>query len=216
MVQTANPVITHDGNGIGSRLKRSIRRLSPSMRWLVRFLPTGSSRDSFLSSIKALAKAVGVEARNPKWTSYGALELDIFCPTAADLETFLAASKPIAKAEFVTDLSRAPEHLTDDEVLSKAKRLFNAERYWECHEVLEGLWRQKEGDEKRLLQGVILVCAAYVHHQKGEDGVALGVLGRGAILLDSTLEKYHALDVSRLRDQVRRALEAGTLAGFRL
>ena len=168
--------------------------------------------------MKALARSVGVEAKNPKWTSNGALELDIFSPTAADLETFLAASGPIAKTEFVTNLNRAPEHLSDGEILSRARRLFDAERYWECHEVLEGLWRQKQGDEKRLLQGLILLCAAYVHHQKGEEEVALGVLGRGAKLLDSdsVRENYHTLDLARIRKQVRRAWEAGTLTEFRL
>jgi len=186
------------------------------MRWLVRFLPTESSRDSFLSSMRALARTVGAEARNPKWTSYGALELDLFCPSAADLETFLAAAKPIAETEFVTDLNKAPKHMTDIEILSKARRLFNAERYWECHEVLEGLWRQKEGEEKRLLQGLILVCAAYVHHQKGEDEVALSVMERSAKLLESPPRKYRVLDLAKIRNQVRRALEDGTLGGFRL
>ena len=126
--------------------------------------------------MKALARSVGVDARNPKWTSYGALELDIFCSTDADLETFLAAAKPITGTEFVTDLNRAPEYLTDDEILSKGRWLFNAERYWECHEVLEGLWRQKKEGEKLLLQGIILICAAYVHHQKGEEGWLSGCL----------------------------------------
>ena len=185
------------------------------MRWLVRFLREGP-KDPFLSSMKTLARSVGVDARNPKWTSYGALELDIFCPTVVDFETFMAAAKPIAEAEFVTDLNRATEYLTDNEILLKAKRLFNAERYWECHEVLEGLWRQKQGDEKRLLQGLILVCAAYVHHQKGENDVALSVLGRGARLLESPQEKYHDLDLARIRNQIRRALEDRTLAGFEL
>ena len=185
------------------------------MRWLVRFLPTGSPRDSFLSSMKALARSVRVEARNPKWTSYGALELDIFCPTGADFETFLAAAKPIGQTEFVTDLNKAPGYLTDQEILSNAKALFNAERYWECHEALEGLWRRKQGDEKRLLQGIILVCAAYVHHQKGEDEVALSVLTRGAKLLDYPHQRYGGFDVSRLRINVRIILEARRLTGFR-
>ena len=185
------------------------------MRWLVRFLPTGSSRDSFLASIKAVAGSVGVDARNSKWTSYGALELDIFCPTAADFETFLAAATPIGKTEFVTDLNRAPEYLTDEDILSKGKALFNAERYWECHETLEGLWRQKQGAEKRLLQGIILVCAAFVHHQKGEDGVALSVLGRGAKLLDYPHQRYGGFDILKLRKDVRGILEARKVTGFR-
>jgi len=163
----------------------------------------GSPRDTFLSSMRALARSVGVEARNPKWTSYGALELDIFSPTAADFETFLAAAAPIARPEFVTDLNRAPEHSADEVILSKARRLFNAERYWECHEVLEGLWRQKQGDEKRLLQGLILLCAAYVHHQKGEGDVALGVLARSERLLPFTHQTYGPFDVLRIRREVK-------------
>jgi len=186
------------------------------LRWLVRFLSTESPRDSFLSSMKVLARSVGAEARNPKWTSYGALELDIFCPKAADFETLLAAAKPIAEAEFVTDLNRAPEYLTDDQILSKGRRLFNAERYWECHEVLEALWRQKQGDEKRLLQGVILVCAAFVHHQKGEEGVALSVMRRGAKLLEYPQQTYGPFDISMIRTNVQRTLVARKLAGFRI
>jgi hypothetical protein len=186
------------------------------LRWLVRFLPGESPRNSLLSSLRTVARSVGAEARNPKWTSYGALELDVFCPTGADFETFLVAARPIAETEFVTDLNRAQEFLTDDEILAKARSLFNAERYWECHEVLEPLWRQKEGDEKRLLQGIILVCAAYVHHQKGEEGVALSVLGRGETLLLSGVMKFGVFDVSRIRSQVRRSLEDRKLTPFRI
>ena len=186
------------------------------MRWLVRFLPSESPRDSLLASMKSTARFVGAEARNPKWTSRGALELDIFCPTGADFETFLAAAEPIAGTEFVTDLNRAPEHLTDDDVLSKARGLFNAERYWECHEVLEGLWRREHGEQKRVLQGIILVCAAYVHHQKGEEEVALGVLGRGEKLLASPLQRYGVFDLQGVRTEVLRMLHSGTLTGFRI
>jgi hypothetical protein len=166
--------------------------------------------------VKVVAKSVGVVVRNPKWTSYGALELDVFCPTEADLETYLAATRPILGTEFVTNLNLAPEHLTDYEILSKARGLFNTERYWECHEVLEGLWRQRQGDEKRMLQGMILVCAAYVHHQKGEEGVALGVLVRGAKLLESSVQRYGAFDLSKVRNEVQRRIESGTLTGFRI
>ena len=166
--------------------------------------------------MKALARSVGVEARNAKWTSYGALELDIFCPTAADFETFLAAARPITRTEFVTDLNRAPEHLTDDEIVARARRLFNAERYWECHEVLEGLWRQKQGGEKRVLQGMILVCAAFVHHQKGEEEVALSVLRRGAKMLESPPNDTGVLNMSMIRNKTLRVLETGKMAGFRI
>jgi uncharacterized protein len=186
------------------------------LRFLVRFAPSEASRGVFLESARALAKSVGVEARNPKWTSYGALEVDIFCPSSADLEIFVAIAQPLAKPEFITDLNRAPEHMTDDEILSKARGLFNAERYWECHEVLEGLWRQKQGEEKRLLQGIILVCAAFIHHQKGEDAVALSVLRRGANQLDFPRTKYGGFDVPNVKKEVQRMLTLRRFKDFRV
>ncbi len=154
--------------------------------------------------------------RNPKWTTYGALELDLFCNVRSDLDLFLAAANPLAEPEFVTDLNKAAEHMSDDEILAKARCLFNAERYWECHEVLEGLWRQKHGFEKRFLQGVILVCAAFVHHQKGKDEVALGVLKRAASQLDFPAAEYGGLRPSELSQKVREMLRKGRLTGFRL
>jgi hypothetical protein len=176
------------------------------MRFLVRLVPQEALRDGLLGAVRSVARLVGVEPRNPKWTSYGALELDIFCPTRGDLDVFLAAVGPIAKPEFVTDLNRAPEHSTDKQILANARGLFNSERYWECHEVLEGLWRQKQGEEKRFLQGVILVCAAFVHHQKGEETVGLGVLGRAARQLDFPQDVYGGIDVARLKQHVLRML----------
>ncbi len=186
------------------------------MRFLVRLRAVGADPSSLLPSVRTLAKSFGVEPRNPKWTSYGALELDFFCRSRADLDVFLAAAGPLAEPEFVTDLSRAPEHLSDERLLSKARALFNAERYWECHEVLEGLWRRKEGEEKSLLQGIILVCAAFVHHQKGEEEVALGVLARGANQLDPSRSEYGGFDLSKLRGNVRRVLSSRRFSNFRI
>lgn len=38
--------------------------------------------------------------------------------------------------------------------------LFNAGLFFDCHEYLEGVWREKQGDDKTFLQGVIQVAAA--------------------------------------------------------
>ena len=175
-----------------------------------------ATKGVFLGSIRALARSVGVEARNPKWTSYGALEVDIFCPSRADLEIFVATTGPLARPEFVTDLNAAPKHMTDHEILSKGRALFNAERYWECHEVLEGLWRQKKREEKSLLQGIILVCAAFVHHQKGEEEVALSVLRRGSSQLEFPRARYGGFNVPELRKEVQRVLSLNRFTNFRV
>ena len=184
------------------------------MRFLVRFAKTELPKDKMLASVRALGRSLGAEARSPKWTSYGALEVDIFCANVADFELFLAAIGPLFKTEFVHDLNKAPAHQSEDQLFAESRDYFNAERYWECHEVLEGVWKVKQGDQKRLLQGIILVCAAFVHHQKGENEVALSVLGRAAKQLEFRSPKYAGIDLASLRENVRRLLEKKQLSRF--
>jgi|SRR5208337_895191 len=186
------------------------------MRYLIRVVQRDGLGDRFLSSIKAVAKSVGVDARNPKWTSYGALELDIFAPSRADIDTFLAAAEPLGSLEFLRDLNVAPQHRTEEELFSEARRYFNSERYWECHEVLEGAWRLMSGEEKLYVQGIILVCAAFVHHQKGEDEVALSVLRRALRLLDFGAPRYHGIGVNSLRRRADSIISSGRFETFRI
>ena len=186
------------------------------MRFLVRVQALDLPREKLLESVRAVSKTLGAEARNPKWTSYGALELDVFCPTRVDFDLLVEAVRPIAKFEFVKDLNVSPPHKEDGDLFKEARELFNAERYWECHEVLEGIWRRKQGEEKRLLQGIILVCAALVHQQKGEGEVAIGILGRAVKQLDYPTPEYGGFDIVRLRRKARRLLMNGRLSDFRV
>ena len=186
------------------------------MRYLIRMVQRNGPGDGFLSSIKAAAKSVGVDARNPKWTSYGALELDIFAPSKATMETFLAAAETLGRLEFWRDLNVAPQYRTEEELFFEARHYFNSERYWECHEVLEGAWRLSSGDEKRYLQGIILVCAAFVHHQKGEDEVALGVLRRAVKQLDFGAPRYNGIEVNSLRRRAESIISSGRFETFRI
>ncbi len=185
------------------------------MRFLVRLVGE-LPRERLLLAVKTVARSVGAEPRNPKWTSYGALELDIFCPTRADFDLFLLAVKPLARSEFARDLNAAPPHKTEKELFSEAREYFNSERYWESHEVLEGVWRLKQREEKRFLQGIILVCAAFVHHQKGEDEVALGVLRRAADQLDYPTPEYGGFSVPELKSHVQEILRSRRFSNFRV
>jgi len=180
--------------------------LAARLRFLVRLLAPSASRPLILPSVRSLAKSVGVDLRNPKWTSYGALEVDVF----------LSVVGPLATLEFVHDLNVSPPHVTDSEAMAEARELFNGERCWEAHEVLEGLWRQKHGEEKRFIQGVILVCAAFVHHQKGQDDVAFGVLSRAAKQLTYPKPRYLGLDVATLEQNVLRVLTSRGFSNFHI
>lgn len=184
------------------------------MRFLIRLVAPGTSQESLLFTVRALARSVGAQSRNPKWTSYGALELDIFCPTKADFDLFLSAVGPLADLEFAKDLNVVPPHSQEEELFAEAREYFNSERYWECHEVLEGVWRLKHGEEKSLLQGIILVCAAFVHHQKGEESVALSILGRALKQLVFGAESYGGFSVSDLKRNVQEILSKRKFSNF--
>lgn len=186
------------------------------MRYLIRLLPGDHSRESSLRSVRAVGKFIGVDVRNPKWTSYGGLEVDLFAPGRADLDTFLAAVEPLGHVEWVHDLSVAPSHKSLAEIFQEARAYFNSERYWECHEVLEEVWRQASGKEKSNLQGAILVCAAFVHHQKGEREVALGLLKRALRQLHFEASTYNGLDVASLKQDVERIVSSGKFEIFRI
>ena len=184
------------------------------MRFLVRLASPELRRDKLLASVRALARAFGAEGRNPKWTSYGALELDIFSPTRTDFDLFLCVLGPLYDLEFSRDLNEAPPHKSEEDLFSEARGYFNSERYWECHEVLEGVWRLKSGEEKRFLQGIILVCAAFVHHQKGEDTVATSVMRRAVNQLEFPATDYHGLDVGALNRNAKKVLETQKFLNF--
>ncbi len=184
------------------------------VRYLARFSPSVEPRAAFLGSVRSLAQSVGAVARNPKWTSYGALEVDIFAPSKADFDLFLAVAESLGSLEFARDLNQAPAHQSEEELFLEARSYFNSERYWECHEVLEGAWRNMRGEEKRYVQGIILVCAAFVHHQKGEEDVALSVLRRASKQLDLEARVYHGIDVHSLKLSVERTLSSGKFDVF--
>ncbi len=186
------------------------------MRFLFRVVPETDDRRAFLATVREIAQTLGSEARNPKWTSYGALEMDAFSPTRGDFQLLASALEPLCKLEFVRDLNTAPQFKPEEEQFAEALGYFNSERYWESHEVLEGVWRTKQGAEKSLLQGIILVCAAFVHHQKGEESVAVGVLQRARRQLDYGERRYHGFDIEALRKATDSCLASGRLAEFRL
>jgi hypothetical protein len=182
----------------------------------LRFIPSGYDRASGLRVVRGVAASVGARVVNPKWTSYGALEVDVFAEAKGDFETFVAAIEPLGKVEFARDLQETQPYLPKEETVAQAVFLFNAERFWEAHEVLESLWRVAQGEEKDLLQGLILVCAAFVHLQKGEPEVALGVARRSIPKLAWAGPAYNGISVADVRERVRLMVDGLALSRFEL
>lgn len=100
--------------------------------------------------------------------------------------------------------------------IEHAKSLFNNERYWECHEALEGVWKHSSGNEKELLQGIILTCAGFVHGQKDENNVCFSVLTRSLAKLQDKSGTYHGIDIDRFKQAVMDILSTKNITYFRI
>jgi predicted metal-dependent hydrolase len=52
------------------------------------------------------------------------------------------------------------------EIITEGIRLFNAQKYWECHEDLEDHWREEPGPIRNIYWAVIQVAAAMIHYRE--------------------------------------------------
>ncbi len=185
-------------------------------RFLIRVVPGEPDRQRFLTSLKTIGRSIGANLKHPRWTSYGALEIDAFTPSPYDFDLFVAAIEPLSKVEFTKNLDEPPAFRTKEEIIQDAIDYFNSERYWECHETLESIWRPSVGEEKRLIQGIILICAALVHVQRDEREVALDIYKRALPQLEWNAKTYHGIDVPRLRKNVESSLEKRDPSPFKI
>ena len=99
------------------------------------------------------------------------IEFDTSISDSMDVKTIISrleASAPLASYEEILE-----RHMEKDSAIARAVQLFNDERYWEAHEVLEYLWKNATGVEREILNGIILVAAAFVHDEKGEPDVCI-------------------------------------------
>lgn len=66
----------------------------------------------------------------------------------------------------------SPDHLNK---MSGGIQLFNQQKYWECHEVLEDLWAEDTQDPARYVYwAIIQICAVCIHYR---DGNLIGCQG---------------------------------------
>ena len=51
------------------------------------------------------------------------------------------------------------------QIIAEGIRLFNAQKYWECHEDLEHYWLEESGPIRNIYWAVIQVAAAMIHYR---------------------------------------------------
>ena len=140
------------------------------------------------------------------------IEFDASVPdgtTADELVQRLVAISPLASYEHIVE-----RHEGKIEAIKRAAELFNDEKYWSAHEALEGVWKGASGNEKSVLNGIILVAAAFVHDEKDEPEVCLSILERARKKLEGTGGKYHGIDIDRTKDRISEIINSGKITRF--
>ena len=89
---------------------------------------------------------------------------------------------------------------------------YNAGRFWNAHERWERVWRGLSGDEKRYLQGLIMLAAAAWHAQQGHEGTARRLLERAAPRLETPVVLADLPVDLHLAGRVRAAQASATLS----
>ena len=85
--------------------------------------------------------------------------------------------------------------------------LFNAGLYFECHELLEGVWRATPGPERAFYHGIVQVAAAFYHYEKRNLHGARTLLAKGMLKLEGFPDHYRGVDLGAFRRTLRPWLE---------
>jgi uncharacterized protein len=149
------------------------------------YLPANSS--SVLRSLRILLQNYQhAELRDIRISSYF-IEIDVSTQgntaLTPDDYNFFGPISIIGSLICLEELNEIADFLSIEDAVTSSVFLFNMERYWKSHEVLESVWKDSKGQTKSLLNGLILVDAAYVHFQKGENAIFFSILNR-------SLEKF--------------------------
>ena len=103
-----------------------------------------------------------------------------------------------------------------EDAVSQGRSYFNDERFWECHEILEGVWKNIDGDEKKLVNGLILVAAALVHYQKNEDDVCISIFNRALEKLEKSTGFYYEIDIDKVKSLVLDMIKTKKISTFQI
>ena len=141
------------------------------------------------------------------------IELDTSVPQAflEELIKKLSTIAPLDHAKHVIEETFEKGH-----AISQGRSYFNDGRFWECHEVLEGGWKQIDGDEKKLVNGLILVAAGLVHYQKDEDDTCISIFNRALEKLQNANGMYHSIDVDRVKSLVLEMIKTKQISTFEI
>ena len=121
----------------------------------------------------------------------------------------LSSIGPLDHAKHVIE-----EIVEKEKAISEGVDYFNNERFWECHEILEGVWKNCDGNEKFLVQGLILVAAGLVHYQKDEDSICISIFNRALEKLENSSGNYYDIDIDKIKEIITEMINSKNVSSF--
>ena len=131
-----------------------------------------------------------------------------------DLDTLVERLSPIGPIDNIRHVIE--EEIDKEQGIKDGIFYFNNERFWECHEAFEGVWKQCFGREKEIVNGIILFAVAFAHAQEDELRIGIGMLHRVLEKLGTSPSMYHSIDVDRIRDKAVEMQQAKNLTIFEI
>lgn len=104
------------------------------------------------------------------------------------------------------------KHLEWPQEFVEGVRLFNAEQFFETHELWEEIWRKAPADARDFYQGMIHLTVALYQARRGNMRAAHSQLRRATRRLARYEPSHRGLNISEFREEVAKTvgrLEAG-------
>jgi len=87
--------------------------------------------------------------------------------------------------------------------IAEGVRLFNSQKYFETHEILEEVWLKTEGEKKIFLHGLIQIAAGFHHHTRRNPAGFRSLLDKGLKKLENFADDEEGIDLRGLRKQLQ-------------
>ena len=113
---------------------------------------------------------------------------------------------------------QSPEHpaglsaSAEEAAISHGIELFNSRKFFDAHEAWEAVWLKAREPDKKFLQGLIQISAAFHHHSRGNRAGMESLLRAGLIKIEHAPANHRGMDFHAIRAAAREwlaAIEAG-------
>jgi hypothetical protein len=172
---------------------------------------TSADASWLLGRARGLVSDIGVVVRDSR-VAKRHLEFDTSIPQNMSIDEVIHRLKTISSLSGYDLIIE--KKLDKPQAIMKARELFNDEMYWGAHEVLEPIWKEAHSEEKEVLNGIILIAAAFVHDEKNESSTCIAILKRAMNKLIQANGLYFGFDLDEIKRRVLEIIDSGKIERF--